>query len=201
MKVADLTCFNMCTFCLRYPREYRGGLSLVQCKALLSAPRMQQLSVSAKPNAGEHFVQVFLLPVAAVPAAQFNLVYLGFPDGLTHADLTYLLTAAAPPVFAAQLTHLALKLHYQENKTAAAALLPVGAFTVPVAHTRACGRAGYAEGWWLTGRGNRECAEWDAAVQALRAVVGSAWCERVTDVVACREDAAWRRNIGLPAQN
>ena len=44
-----------------------------------------------------------------------------------------------------------------------------------------------------------ECVEWDAAVRVLRTTVGSAWCERVEDVVSCREDVAWRRSVGMQA--
>ena len=51
-------------------------------------------------------------------------------------------------------------------------------------------------------RSNRpldECAQWDAAVRTVRAVVGDAWCQDAADMVACGEDVAWRRSVGLPA--
>ena len=34
-------------------------------------------------------------------------------------------------------------------------------------------------------------------MQTLRVTLGSAWCHSAADVVAWREDVAWRRSVGL----
>ena len=44
------------------------------------------------------------------------------------------------------------------------------------------------------------CAEWDAAVIAVRAAIGPVWRDSVDAVTACREDVEWRRSVGLPQQ-
>ena len=43
------------------------------------------------------------------------------------------------------------------------------------------------------------CAEWDAALLDVRTKLSSVWCDSVDDVVACREDVAWRRSVGPTA--
>ena len=121
-----------------------------------------------------------------------SLVYLDILDGLTLADLTYLLDPVAPPRFAAQLTHLALKVHLRD-RAAAAALLPSLSSTYK-SLTHVC------VGVQSDTRSERldECPAWHEAVERVTGVVGSFWCASVDDVVAWREDVIWRRGAGVP---
>ena len=89
---------------------------------VLPLPRMQQSAVS-------HQVRLdnVLAPPSAAPAALSSLVYLELLYTLTLADCRYLLTPASPPCFAAQLTHLALRVSWGAGADVAALLpsLPV----------------------------------------------------------------------------
>ena len=122
-----------------------------------------------------------------------SLVYLDFLDGLTLADITYLLDATSPPVFATQLTHLALRVQSFDRADAAALLPSLSTMYPSLTHVH----IGVHDK--LDGERLDECAEWDAAVQKMKGEVRSAWCDSVGGVVCWREDVAWRRSAGLPA--
>ena len=170
-------------------QSYRSMLR----ETLIRAPRMQQLAVrdgTIKQPSSHHISP----PASMRPYHLSSLVYLEFIDGLLLADWTYLLTAAAPPVFAAQLTHLALRVHWR-NRAAAAALLP----SLPSLYPSLTHVHIGVQDRWSSGPPTVS-AEWDAALRAVRAAVGSAWCESVHNVVACREDIVWLRSAGLSMQ-
>ena len=136
-----------------------------------------------------------VFPAAGADSADLTrLTYLEFVDSLALVDLTYLLTPTAPPVFARQLTHLALRVQWN-HRAAAAALLPSLPSMYPSLTHVHVGVQGKLHGEPL-----EPCVVWDAAVQLVRAAVGLAWCDRVDEVMAWREDVAWRREAGLPLQ-
>ena len=165
------------------------------CHMLTCSPHMRQLVIEDdKPKWTSKARSYHLFPEpSAVPASLSQLTYLELLVGLQLVDLHYLLNTSSPPSFAAQLTHLALGVQY-DVRAAAATLLP----SLPVMYSS------------LThlhvGRQSMEhelvivCALWDAAIQAVRTAVGGVWCEEAWDVVACREDVAWRRSVGLPVE-
>ena len=127
-------------------------------------------------------------------AAISGIVYFEWVEGFTRAGLTELLTPSTPPVFAAQLTHLALRVHLYNRAAAAALLSPLPSMYPSLTHVH-IGVEGK-----IRGGQSDQCVEWDAAVQSLRAALGSAWCVSTAEVIACREDVAWRRSMGLPLQ-
>jgi len=171
---------------------------------LKSAPRMQQLSLSdhSVRTADSHCaVHDFVtLGASSLP----HLVHLDFIRGLSLADLTYLLRPTppftyiylptSPAAFTAQLTHLALRVHW-DDRGAAAALLPRLPSMYPALTHVHVGVQPQPNNEQLDA-----CAEWDAAVLSVRAAVGSAWCDSVDDVVAWRENVAWRRSVGMPME-
>ena len=117
-----------------------------------------------------------------------------YPRGGPLADWAILLTASSPPVFAPRLTHLAICIHAQDRAPAAAFLPSLPAMYPSLTHVHVGVQAmRYAS--VVT-----QCAEWDVAVQAVRAAVGSAWCESVDDVVAWRADVALKRIAHESAQ-
>jgi len=156
---------------------------------LTRAPQMRQLAICFKRTASDLPSHVF--PPAASSALS-RLVHLEFLDSLTLADLTYLLTPTSPPVFATQLTHLALRVNWYD-RTAAAALLPALPSMYPSLTHVHIGVEGKWNSQQLTAS-----VKWDVAVRLVRAAVGSAWCDSADEVLACREDVMWRRSIGLP---
>ena len=81
------------------------------------------------------------------------------------------------------------------NRAAAAALLPSLTSMYPSLTHLHVGVQGKPRGEPLD-----PCVVWDAPVQLVRAAEGLAWCGRVENVVAWREDVAWRRGAGLPLQ-
>ena len=194
---ADFTLVHTRALCLRCyedeedgtPPNFREQLRRV----LTRAPLMQQLSLSVTNQTDSAAAAHVFLPASAAPSTLSRLIYLEFLDGFTLSDLTYLLTAAAPPIFAAQLTHLALRVRWQD-RTAAAALLPSLPSLYPSlthAHVSVQPEPISVQ--------MGECGEWDVALQAVKAALGSAWCASATDVVVWREDVAWNRSVGLPA--
>ena len=168
------------------------------------APRcLQQLSVSYRTldrldNYGAHVFPPPSTPMSSsfspAVSALSNIVYVDFIDGLTARDWKYLLTPNTPPVFAAQLTHLALRLH-AKNRVAAAPLLP----SLPVIYPKLSHVHIGVLAWRDNGR-VADCPPWDAAVRAVRAEFDTAWCDNANEVVAWREDVQWRRAVGLPAR-
>ena len=133
-------------------------------------------------------------PPDTQPSPLSNLVYLDFLNGLTLADLTYLFDRASPPNFAGQLTHFALRVHWTDRAAAAALLLSLPSLYPSLTHVHVDVKSKQNNGRLP------ECAEWDAAVRVVRAELDSAWCDSVDEVMACREDVAWRRSVGLAAQ-
>jgi len=166
-------------------------------KAVGGAPSLflhiQHLSISVKRNNNDRRYQVFS-PHAEAGPAMTQLTYLDFLHGLTLADLTFLLTASSPPAFAAQLTHLALRVHWQD-RAAAATLLPSLASTYPsLTHVHVGVQSA------PSAKRLALCSAWEEAVRAVRVAVGPAWCASVADVALLREDVAWRREVGLPTE-
>ena len=81
---------------------------------LRAPPNIRQLSLSDGRfnRVKSHRANSIFPPRSAaprVPAILSHVVYLDFLDGLTIVDLVDLLSPMSPPVFAAQLTHLALR--------------------------------------------------------------------------------------------
>ena len=195
---ADLTHINTRSFrvlCPEYDRRDNRREQIYQM--MRRAPRsVLQLALhdsNAMRTDRDRLQHVF----PSADAASFplcHLTYLEFVVGPTLTDLTYLLTAGSPPTFAAQLTHLALRVHWME-RAAAAPLLPSLLSLYPSlthVHVGVWGKPHNAQ--------IVDCVEWDSAVQAVRSALGSAWCESVDDVVAYREDVLWRRSAGLPSE-
>ena len=191
---ADFSQIHTRMFRLGSFEEYNtpGVVRELMCRLLSHAPSVQQLSIADSSNEDAISADNSSLFPPALPRHCFrDLVYLDFLCGLTLADLAYLLNPASLPVFAGQLTHLALGVH-QKDRAAAAMLLPSLPSIYPsLTHVGVDVLAKRSEAQL------DECAEWSAAVQAIRAAVGSAWCASVSDVVQCREDVAWRRENGL----
>ena len=69
----------------------------------------------------------FTARVSTGPCVLSSLVCLEFLNGLIHTHLAGLLDAAAPPTFAAQLTHLALRVRWQDRS-------PVLPYRCPLYH-------------------------------------------------------------------
>ena len=161
------------------------------------APRMQHLSLSdhinPRTNSNKQLAARHIFGSdAAATSSLSNLVHLDFLDGLSLADLTFLLTPTAPPAFAARLTHLALRVHWQDRAASAVLLPMLPSVYATLTHVH-IGVQSASNNEQVD-----ECAEWDSAVEAVRAAVGSAWCDSVDDVLACREDVIWRHSAGLP---
>ena len=186
---------TLCFVCTeRRPAEWSGPAIT---DMLERAARIQQLSISYPDNdkpAGDFISPVFP-PTSALFPGFARLSYLDYIDGLTLADITYLLTSSSPPVFAAQLTHLALRVHEWDRAEAAILLTSLPSMYQSLTHVH----VGVLDRWKHARLA--DCIEWDVAVQSVRAAVGTAWCTSVDDVVAWREDVAWRREAGLPAQS
>ena len=198
MAASDLDSIRAHTLCRICPDDTPRSVFRDDTRRGLCSLSMQQLVITDRSFdtlVGDDTVTVFPPTHAAVGLS--GLRYIQYMDGLALADLTYLLTPSSPPVFAAQLTQLALRVH-MSDRAAAAALLPSLAQMYPSLTHVYVGVEGNLDGWLLDECA--ECAEWDAAVQSVRAAVGSAWCANVDDVIACREDVAWRRSMGLPKQ-
>ena len=195
---ADLLYSNTHTLCLRRSDRYtRWCRPEVLRDTLQRCPRMQQLSIAHDKN-NDWFridpVEHVFPPPSNTPTALSSLVYLDFLRGATLNDCRYLLASASPPCFAAQLTHFALRVRWL-NREAVAELLPsLPAMYRSLTHVHV----------GVEGKSNNEplaeCEHWDAAVQAVRAIVGGAWRDSVDDVLACRADVAWRHSVGVPAQ-
>ena len=157
-------------------------------RVLAHSPNLQQLSLSActwreqdKPRPHSVF------PSAADhPAALSNLTYIDFVNGLVIADLTYLLTASSPPVFAQQLTHIALKVDRLDRAAAAPLLVRLPAMYPALTHAH-IGVEGRPH-WVLSA-----CEQWTEAIKAVREQLGAVWCDDAADVEAWREDVAWKR--------
>ena len=162
---------------------------------LAHAPaHVQHLAISVARTDSD--IPFDIAPSSTGPSPLSSLVYLEFIDGLTLTDWTYQLDATSPPVFAAQLTHLALRVQWQDRAAATARLPSLPSLYPSLTHVHVGAQGKRSDGDApddLMG----ECAEWDAAVWTVRGVVGSAWCESVNYVVAWREDVAWRRRAGL----
>ena len=172
------------------------------CDLFARAPSgMQQLTVSyltattwGKYRTARIFPKKLPATFSASAVALSNLVYIDLSDGLTLGDLAYLLTPASPPVFAAQLTHLAIRVH-PKDRIAAAVLLPsLPAMYPKLSHVHFGLKVGHEN------QRVRACAQWDEAVQTARAALGTAWCDSAHEVVSGREDVAWRRSVGMPDQ-
>ena len=193
---ADLTHVVTRTFCACWPvDDQRDNRRDNMYQSIMRAPHsVQQLALSngnAMRTDKERTHHVFP-PTAA--ATFSHLVYLEFLDGLTLADLAYLLDHTAPPIFASQLTHLALRVHWMERR-AAATLLPSLPSMYPSLTHMHIGVWGKPQNAQVV-----DCAVWNEAVESVRAAVGSAWCDSTAAVVSCREDVVWRHSAGLPAE-
>ena len=156
---------------------------------LMRAPSMQHLTLSIVDSDGTGACTVFPSPVETSSLSQ--LVYLQFHNGLTLADLRYLLTSSSPPQFAARLQTLTLRVR-DEDRSAAASLLPSLPLTYP-SLTRA--NVGLQRQPRIAVK--TVCAVWDAAVMSLQLGLGSVWCVDSCDVVCWRDDVVWRRSAGL----
>ena len=177
--------------------DCRDKFALELRLALTHATNMRQLSVSdyIVKLRGSARVQTIFPTIADDSAALRQLKHIDLLEGLAVADLSYLLTPASPPVFAATLTHLALRVQWRD-RVAAAALIAHLPATYPALTHAHVGVEGKLNGGWLS-----ECEQWEDALAALRSALGAAWCEEVDDVLAWREDVAWRRAAGLPLEN
>ena len=114
------------------PPKPRGWIRDV----LNRAPQMQQLALSARRSlqaGGEDGCYILPLP-SSLSSPVSSLVYLDFLDGLTLSDLAYLLSVPSPPAFAAQLTHMALRVHWQDRRVAATLLPSVPALYPSLTH-------------------------------------------------------------------
>jgi len=161
---------------------------------LTRAPRMQQLAISDGSDVwnGTAGISSIFPPATGTPSPLFQLVYLESLAGLSVADWTYLLTTSSPPVFAAQLTHFALGVHWQHRAAVAALLHTLPSMYPLLTHVHI--------GVYHTGNEQLAgCSEWDAAVQTVKTALGAVWRDSADEVVACREDVAWKRSVGLPA--
>ena len=111
---ADLGHLTSHAFCICFPKlNGRDILRLSMHQILQRAPRsMKRLSIADGNIVGAHTdrVEHIFPPPAVALATLSSLVYLDFLHGTTIADWRYLLTAASRPCFAAQLTHLALRM-------------------------------------------------------------------------------------------
>ena len=195
----DLSHITTRAFCLRpfWNGKYRSSeLDTLRAGMLLRAPRMQQLAVFDTRHAsrGRPRTSTVFPLLSAAPSSLSQLVHLEFVEGLTLADLRYLLSPSSPPVFTAQLTHLALRVHWQDRAAAAALVSSLPSMYPSLTHVHVD-----VEGK-LNNRPLDECAEWDAAVRMVRTAVGSAWCDGVEDVIACREDVVWRCSMDQLSQ-
>ena len=200
---ADLSRIATRTFCLRPSNndwDVRRATMLtlrdVLRNTLMRAHGIQQVAFSASRGwpAESTLASSIFPPPSDSPAGLSHLVYFEFLDGFTLVDWMSLFTAAAPPVFAAQLTHLALRLFWRDRAAAAALLPSLPSMYPSLTHVHIS----------IEGKENKgrlpDCVEWDAALRTVRAEMGSAWCDSAADVIACREDVAWRRSVGLPPQ-
>ena len=194
---ADLSHFHTCTFRLCWSGSDRWNDIKLECNALERIPRkIQQLALSRITDGTHSFARSYsaFKPAETKPDVLSHLSYLEFVDDLAFVDLAYLLAVRSPPTFAAQLTHLALRVHWQDRLKAAALLPSLPSMYPSLIHVHIS----------MQPRPQRgrvdECVEWDAAIQAVRAAMGSAWCASVDDVMAWREDVVWRRGAGLSGQ-
>jgi len=160
---------------------------------LRNAPPMQQLTVADVRISRTYSAAVnsVFSPAVASPACLSTILYLEWCEGLTLADWTYLLTPTSPPIFAGQLTHLALAVQRDDVGAAAAELPSLPAMYPALTHVHV--------GVQFEKEQRTGCAEWDAAVQAVRSALGAAWCDSADGVLAWREDVAWKRSVGIPA--
>jgi len=168
----------------------------IQCRVLNQASRIQQLSIADEVHRRQQSTRLpFIFPLpSAAPFPLSRLTYLDFLHGLTLVNLTSLLAAKSPPIFAAQLTHLALRVHSDDRRAAAASLSSLPSLYPSLTHVH----IGVQDK--LSDEQSSECVVWDAVMQRVRAAVGAAWCDSADDVVAWREDVMWRREVGLPLQ-
>ena len=118
-----------------------------------------------------------------------ELTYLQFTSGLLTQDIEHLLSPAAPPAFAASLTHLALRIRWADRHVAAARL-PLLPHIYP--SLQKCNIA------LQKNYGGETDDVWAAAVDALGLQLGSVWCDSEKEVRMARSDVEWRRNAGLP---
>ena len=173
----DMSHITKRTFCL----FASGGLCTEREEsrdALTRAPRMRQLAFSTGRvywTASDDDCHIFALgPTLSSPLS--NHVYLEFLVGLALIDLADLLSPTSSPGFAAQLTHIALRVHSLER--AAAAALPPWLPSIYPSLTHAHVGLQYKP----KGERQAECAEWEAAVRTVRAGLGSAWCDDAANV-------------------
>ena len=166
------------------------------CQVVMGASHIQQLAIANCVGMISRQPRPLLLfsPTAAASTRLSHLMYLEFLDGLELADWMDLLSFTSPPVFAAQLTHLALVVRWQDRAAAASSLLHLPSLYPSLTHVHAGVQSGLPDGQPVG------CAEWDDAMQSVMSAMGSAWCASAAEVVAWREDVAWRRSAGLPAQ-
>ena len=167
-------------------------------RLLPHAPRMEQLAIINRDDGSDGDVYcdddfdswtLFPQPSAA-PTALSQLTYLEVDNCLPLADWHYLLNSSSPPIFAARLTHLVLRVR-RWHQAAVALLLPSLPSMYPsLTHLH----IGELLGDFSLARH----VKWEAAKRAVRAAVGAAWCDSAADVVAWREDVAWRRSVGVP---
>ena len=151
------------TFCLLDRKGCYPCFRRVHMREVLAgAPHMRQLALAIggvwwnEREVGCHvFPPAHLFPSASTFSSPLSrLVYLEFLNGLALADLTYLLSPTSPPAFAAQLTHLALSVDWQNRATAAALLSPLPSTYTSHAHVGSQCK--------LSSERLAECAEWEA---------------------------------------
>lgn len=189
---ADLSHISTRTFRLRYlqrDRDLRSNRNRIS-RMLTHPPRIRQLVVSdSRASLTQRLNVTSIFPPAPAAASVLSsLTYLDFTAGVALADLHYLLSPSSPPVFAAQLIHLALRVHWKD-KSAAASLLPSLPSMYPAlthAHVGSYRRPNSSK--------RKKPRRWDAAVRTLRRALGAVWCSNA-DVVGCREDVPWRRSM------
>ena len=122
---ADLSRLAMNATCVRLClSDNHETNDSIRMDLLAQATQLQQLAVydERRWKRSSTAAACIFPPLSATCVALPRLVYIEFLDGLTLADLAYILTPSSPPAFAPQLTHLALRV-YRRYRAAAAALL------------------------------------------------------------------------------
>ena len=121
-----------------------------------------------------------------------NLIYLQLDGALRPPHWRYLFTPAAPPPFAATLTHFLLQCEPWDPDLATSLLpnLPSVYRALRGCHVSLPAQAGR----WMH---VKQRSQWDGVVRQMREELGAAWCEHAIDVIAGRSDMVWRREANV----
>ena len=195
LTTAELSHIATRAFCLRsepddqQPNYRRGARTM-----LTHSPRSaQQLSISdGSRRWADSDCRTSILPhTSATAAAPLSLTYFDFLRGMQLADLIRLLDPVSPPVCAQTLTHLALRVRWQDRTDAASWLPRLPSLYPALTHVHIGVEDERGVGW------RTRVLQWDAALRDVRTALGAVWCDEAADVLCHREDVAWRRSVGL----